>query len=180
MCESVLAAGVHQLPSNAPSTTPPPYAAGTRPRPWPRIFPVHFLPTGASTPPDFLHGHQRGSWSAFLLRRQYRRPVAGGSGRRSAQGPVRSSCPDLADRGGGRPRGGGHRQRFWSPFACRCGRGLRPKEGGDGVRRHPHVVSRPRTDSGLWCLAKLADGMGSGEGAWQESSLTRRAAAAVF
>lgn len=54
--------------------------------------------------------------------------------------------------------------------ACVIGAALRPKEGemvcGDTMEAF-------RTDSGLWCLL-LADGMGSGDAARRESSLTCR------
>lgn len=103
--------------------------------------------------------------SAFLLRRQYRRQLE--ETRRSAKGQYAQMSDLLSAAAAGL---GSTVPAFGAAHDCAIGAALRPREGemicGDTMEAF-------RTDSNLWCLL-LADGMGSGEEARRESSMTCR------
>lgn len=97
--------------------------------------------------------------------KQYRRQLE--ETRRSAKGQYAQMSDLLTAAAAGLS---GAAPAFGEIPACVIGAALRPKEGemvcGDTMEAF-------RTDSGLWCLL-LADGMGSGDAARRESSLTCR------
>ena len=126
-------------------------------------FPVHFADRCIHL--SELLQAINGELSAFLLRKQYRRQLE--ETRRSAKGQYAQMSDLLTAAAAGLS---GAAPAFGEIPACVIGAALRPKEGemvcGDTMEAF-------RTDSGLWCLL-LADGMGSGDAARRESSLTCR------
>ena len=126
-------------------------------------FPVHFADRCIHL--SELLQAINGELSAFLLRRRSRRQRE--DPRRRARG---QSAQGAALRAAGAAGLSGAAPAFGEIPACVIGAALRPKEGemvcGDTMEAF-------RTDSGLWCLL-LADGMGSGDAARRESSLTCR------
>ena len=126
-------------------------------------FPVHFADRCIHL--SELLQAINGELSAFLLRKQYRRQLE--ETRRSAKGQYAQMSDLLTAAAAGLS---GATPAFGEIPACVIGAALRPKEGemvcGDTMEAF-------RTDSGLWCLL-LADGMGSGDAARRESSLTCR------
>ena len=115
--------------------------------------------------PDFLTAIN-GELSAFLLRRQYRRQLE--EARRSARGQYAQLSELLTATAAG--LGETATVSASEPFSCRVGAVLRPKQ---GERVCGDTLMSFQTEDGTWCLL-LCDGMGSGEGARKESSLTCR------
>lgn len=132
-------------------------------KPRPRTSPFHFADRCIHL--SELLQAINGELSAFLLRKQYRRQLE--ETRRSAKGQYAQMSDLLTAAAAGLS---GAAPAFGEIPACVIGAALRPKEGemvcGDTMEAF-------RTDSGLWCLL-LADGMGSGDAARRESSLTCR------
>lgn len=115
---------------------------------------------------DFLAA-LNGELRAFLLRRHYRLQVE--EVRREARGQYVQLAELLAAAASGwGSRNGG--ARLESGSNCRLGSAQRPKR---GERICGDSLASFRTEEGRWCLL-LADGMGSGEEARRESSLTCR------
>ena len=115
--------------------------------------------------PDFLTAIN-GELSAFLLRQQYRRQLE--EARRSARGQYAQLSELLTATAAG--LGETAAVSASEPFSCRVGAVLRPKQ---GERVCGDTLMSFQTEDGTWCLL-LCDGMGSGEGARKESSLTCR------